>query len=66
MNYHVVAAESVDFRIVTRLREIGLDVYSIAEELPSITDKSVLSIACDKNAFGAALPPISMTKTKLF
>jgi hypothetical protein len=47
MNYHVVADERVDFRIVTQLREIGLNVYSIAEELLSITDKSVLSIACD-------------------
>lgn len=50
MNKHIVADESVDFRIVTALRAVGLLVYSVAEELPSITDKSVLSIACDKQA----------------
>ncbi|HEY5406018.1 MAG TPA: DUF5615 family PIN-like protein [Ginsengibacter sp.] len=50
MNYQVVADESVDFRIVLRLREAGLAVYSIAEQLPSITDKYALSIAVDKKA----------------
>jgi hypothetical protein len=50
MNYQIVADESVDFRIVTQLREVGLTVYSITEEQPSITDNSVLSIACDKLA----------------
>lgn len=50
MNYQVVADESVDFRIVIRLREAGIIVYSVAEELPSITDKTVLSIAVDKKA----------------
>ena len=30
MNYQVVADESVDFRIVTELRQNGLSVYSIA------------------------------------
>lgn len=50
MNYQIVADESVDFRIVVQLREVGLTVYSIAEEQPSITDNSVLSIACDKQA----------------
>ena len=50
MDYQVIADESVDFRIVIRLRNIGLTVYSIAEEVPSITDKSVLSIAFEKNA----------------
>jgi predicted nuclease of predicted toxin-antitoxin system len=50
MNYQIVADESVDFRIVTALRAAGLIVYSVAEELPSITDISVLSIAVKKQA----------------
>ncbi len=50
MNYQIVADESVDFRIVTQLRELGFTVYSIAEETPSITDKSILLIAVEKNA----------------
>jgi predicted nuclease of predicted toxin-antitoxin system len=50
MNYQVVADESVDFRIVIRLREIDFTVYSIAEEAPSITDKSVLTIAFKNRA----------------
>ena len=50
MNYQIIADESVDFRIVTELRKIGLSVYSIAEELPSIKDKDVLSIAFEKKA----------------
>ncbi|MCW3109000.1 MAG: hypothetical protein JWQ09_3506 [Segetibacter sp.] len=50
MNYQIVADESVDFRIVIALRAAGLIVYSVAEELPSITDISVLSIAYDKKA----------------
>ncbi len=50
MSYEVVADESVDFRIVISLRDIGFSVYSIAEEIPSITDQSVLSIAVDKKA----------------
>ena len=36
--------------IVTALRAAGLVVYSVAEELPSITDISVLSIAIEKQA----------------
>ena len=50
MNYQIVADESVDFRIVTALRSVGLIVYSVAEELPSINDISVLSIAVEKEA----------------
>ncbi len=50
MAYQVVADESVDFRIVIQLREIGISVYAIAEEIPSITDKLVLSIAFERNA----------------
>lgn len=48
MNKQIIADESVDFRIVIALREAGLTVYSVAEELPSLSDTSVLSIACDK------------------
>ncbi|MEO7446541.1 MAG: DUF5615 family PIN-like protein [Ferruginibacter sp.] len=48
--FQIVADESVDFRIVSQLREVGITVFSIAEDQPSITDKSVLSIACDNKA----------------
>ncbi len=37
----IVADESVDFRIVTELRNSGHDVYSIAEENPTIKDNIV-------------------------
>ena len=50
MNYQVVADESVDFRIVTELRQNGLSVYSIAEQQPSILDEDVLQVACMHNA----------------
>jgi hypothetical protein len=40
MKYQIVADESVDFRIVTQLREIGLTVYAIAEQRPSIKDSA--------------------------
>ncbi|MDQ6843785.1 MAG: DUF5615 family PIN-like protein [Bacteroidota bacterium] len=50
MNYQIVADESVDFRIVIRLRDIGITVYSIAEETPSVTDSHVLSIAFGNKA----------------
>src|SRR5664279_4669684 len=50
MAYQIVADESVDFRVVIRLREIGLIVYSIAEETPSITDSNVLSVAFGNKA----------------
>ena len=50
MDYQVIADESVDFRIVIQLRNIGITVYSIVEEIPSITDKSVLLFAFEKNA----------------
>lgn len=50
MNEQIVADESVDFRIVTQLRQAGATVYSIAEQQPSINDETVLSIACEKKA----------------
>ncbi len=43
--YHIVADESVDFGIVTSLRQSGKIVYAVAEQHPSITDTEVLSIA---------------------
>ena len=46
----IVADESVDFRIITELRKIGLDIYSIAEANPSIKDHLVLKIAYERGA----------------
>jgi predicted nuclease of predicted toxin-antitoxin system len=46
----LVADESVDFTIVEQLRASGLEVYAIVEEIPSITDEEVLSIAVRMNA----------------
>lgn len=46
----IVADESVDFRIVGHLREVGYDVYSITEQNPSIADIEVLNIAVEKQA----------------
>lgn len=50
MSYQIVADESVDFRIVTQLRQREITVYSIAEQQPSIKDETVLSIAYKENA----------------
>lgn len=50
MEKQLVADESVDFRIIIRLREVGFIVFAIAEEMPSITDQSVLDLAYEKNA----------------
>jgi predicted nuclease of predicted toxin-antitoxin system len=50
MNPEIVADESVDFRIVTKLREASFVVFSIAESKSSITDQEVLTIAVSKNA----------------
>jgi hypothetical protein len=41
MSFQIVADESVDFRIVTALRNSGLQVYSIAEKQSSIRDEDV-------------------------
>jgi predicted nuclease of predicted toxin-antitoxin system len=46
----IVADESVDSRIVEKLRATGISVFSIAENQSSITDKQVLEIAVSKNA----------------
>lgn len=37
--------ESVEFRIVLFLRNLGFDVVSISEEAPSISDPEVLNLA---------------------
>jgi predicted nuclease of predicted toxin-antitoxin system len=52
MNAEIVADESVDFRIVVQLREKGLHVYSISEQLPSSKDDAVLKFA---HSIGALL-----------
>lgn len=44
----LVADECVDFGIVRSLRENGVNVFSISEELASIKDKNVLEIANEK------------------
>jgi predicted nuclease of predicted toxin-antitoxin system len=46
----IVADASVDFLIVKTLRSLGLEVFSIIEECPSITDDEVLNIAVNLNA----------------
>ncbi len=46
----LIADECVDFTIVENLRAYGLDIFSIAEQEPSIADEDVLSIAVRKNA----------------
>ncbi|HVZ95899.1 MAG TPA: DUF5615 family PIN-like protein [Chitinophagaceae bacterium] len=50
MEHLVVADESVDYRIVTQLRNAGIEVYSITEEKPSLKDQDVLQIAYEKKA----------------
>ena len=50
MKYQIVADESVDFRIVIQLRQIGLTVYAIVEQQPSIRDEQVLAIANEYEA----------------
>lgn len=48
--YKIVADESVDYRIVKRLRELQLTVLSIAEGNPGIPDMAVLLIAVEEDA----------------
>lgn len=47
----ILADESVDRPIVTRLRQDGHDVKAIAEESPSITDDKVLEMALNNGCF---------------
>ncbi len=46
----IVADESVDFGIVTTLRNHGFDVLAITELFPSIPDPQVLRFAVEQNA----------------
>ena len=46
---NLVADESVDFGIITRLREIGIFVVSISEDSSGIKDTEVLKIASEAN-----------------
>ncbi len=46
----LVVDESVDYRIVKQLRNAGFTVYAIADEHPSINDRSVLARATSQNA----------------
>jgi predicted nuclease of predicted toxin-antitoxin system len=48
--FQIVTDESADYAIVTELRKKGFSVYSISEQLPSLTDKQVLSIAFENNS----------------
>jgi predicted nuclease of predicted toxin-antitoxin system len=50
MNPEIGADESVDFRVVAKLRDTNFAVFSIAESKSSITDEEVLAIAVSKNA----------------
>ena len=42
---NLVADESVDYGIITRLRQMGLGVLSISEDSSGIKDAEVLKIA---------------------
>jgi predicted nuclease of predicted toxin-antitoxin system len=49
-SFQIVVDESVDYSVVTKLRKEGFNIYSIADEQPSLSDKNVLSIASENNA----------------
>lgn len=46
---NLVADESVDFGIIRGLRQNGITVFAIVENLPGIPDEEVLQIAVHKN-----------------
>lgn len=46
----LVADESVDAPIVQKLRENDFEIFSIAEQLPGISDEQVLAIAYEKSS----------------
>jgi len=50
MKYQIIADESVDGRIIDRLRKNNFLVYSIAEQKPSVQDSVVLNLAFHNNA----------------
>lgn len=41
----IVADESVDYGLVTRLREYGFCVFSVLEDYPGVLDEQVIEIA---------------------
>ncbi len=47
---HIVADESVDYPIISRLRDSGVAVFSILDNAHSIPDEQVLQIAVAQNA----------------
>lgn len=49
MPVDLLADESVDFRLVRRLRDGGRSVRSVREESPGISDRDVLSQAVETN-----------------
>lgn len=47
----IIADESVDSRIIRNLEKNGFRIYSIADEVPGISDKRVMDLAIEKNGF---------------
>ncbi len=50
MRHKIIIDESVDFRLVTILREKGFDTLSILEEFRSVPDEKVLEITINHKA----------------
>lgn len=50
MPLNIVADESLDYRIVKRLRHNGFEVDSILEQVPGITDIEVMEYAFERNS----------------
>jgi len=46
----LVADESVDFGIISQLRQMGITVVSISEDCPGIKDTEVLKIEADRQS----------------
>lgn len=50
MHLKLLADESLDFRIVVKLRDMGFDVISVLREYQGVSDKRVLELARQHNA----------------
>ncbi|MBI4848951.1 MAG: DUF5615 family PIN-like protein [Nitrospirae bacterium] len=50
MPLKLIADESLDFRIVVKLRDMGFDVISVLKEYQGISDKKVLELTRQHNA----------------
>ena len=50
MHLKLLADESLDFRIVLKLREAGFETISVLKDYQGISDKKVLSLARQFNA----------------